>query len=588
MSEHQSADGFLAPTPEYLAPLFPAYQIHSLIATGGMGAVYHAVQISLDREVAIKILPTEFSNDEAFCRGFEAEAKAMAKLNHPNLIGVFDFGEVNGMLFIVMEYVPGKSLHDAGFGAALDPKEVIRLIQKIASGLAHAHDHGILHRDIKPANILLDQYGQPKIGDFGLARQADLKIQEGEVIYGTLGYTAPEVLVPPHHADQRADIFSLGVMLHELLTGKLPGADRRLPSAICHCDARLDAVVRKATQPRPELRYQKASEIADDLEKIENNPGARVQQTGNGAMLRPAALHQVVQAPASRSSQKSNSGFILLLLLAVAFGGYLFRDKLMLLVKEAQSKPKPQHVPIVADPKPHPSVEKPVVPPEPVTSNTEPPNSPVIKNPKPHNPTPKANTNKLDGLDPWAPANKPTTSNEPTAPVKPTPTVAKFNVPDFLKTAQGVMIRKSAFDISRSQDALKKNMLEFEKEGTRLIRKSFGRHERDYVEKDFGKFVEHQARHDNRVGDKLPAQLEGRTEFQELLKNYQKKETGIDEELVSALNDESQIYLKGLEIKVKKLSAEDDPAAVKEIQREIKRVKKDPMYFVDMMVSGNK
>lgn len=596
MSENQSVDGFLAPTPEFLAPLFPAYQIHSLIATGGMGAVYHAVQISLDREVAIKILPTEFSNDETFCLNFEAEAKAMAKLNHPNLIGVFDFGEVSGMLFIVMEYVPGKSLHDAGFGAALDAKEVIRLIKKVALGLAHAHDNGILHRDIKPANILLDQQGQPKIGDFGLARPVDLKIQDGEVIYGTPGYTAPEVLVPPHHADQRADIFSLGVMLHELLTGKLPEADRRPPSAICHCDVRLDAVVRKATQPRPELRYQSAAHIADDLEIIENSPASLAQQTNNATMRRPAAMHHVMQAPPPASAKSSNSGFVVVLLLALAVCGYIFRDKLMLMIKEVDPKSKLLELPFLSEPNADPNAEpiqepsigKPVVPPKAVTGNKEEPELPAVEQPIQKKPAPTVNREKLEKPEVWESLNKLAPSDQPEVPHESAPTVAKLDVADFLKTAQGVMIRKSAFDISRSHDALEKNIIEFKKEGRRLIRKYISKYRKDYAEKDFDMFVDRLVQGGNRVGNQLPYEFEGREGFEGFLENFQRNETKIEADLASALNDEAQTYIKGLEIKIQKLREDNDPVAADEIQSEIDKVKQDSAYFVEMMVKGNK
>jgi len=586
MSEYESATGFLAPAPEDLAPFFPAYEIHSLIATGGMGAVYHAVQISLEREVAIKILPTEFSSDESFCQSFEAEAKVMAKLNHPNLIGVFDFGEVNGMLFIVMEYVPGSSLHDASRGAALDPAEVMRLVKQISSGLAHAHDHGILHRDIKPANILLDQHAQPKIGDFGLARPVDLKVQDGEIIYGTPGYTAPEVLVPPHHADQRADIFSLGVMLHELLTGKLPEADLRTPSAICHCDARLDAVVRKATQPRPELRYQSASHIADDLEKIENSSGPRLLQTAAPSPGLRAPVHPAMNARMLASTKKTNSGLmVVVFLLALGLCGYFFRGKLMPSTTEAEPKGKPVEVaPLLPVPKPeNPEIKRPV-PPKParvVTKKTEDP-KPIVNHEEPAQPEAPIGTN-----EPTAP-NEPVVSNEPVVPSESAPTEAKFDVPSFIKSAQGVMIRKSAFDISRREDALEKNMVEFKKEGKRLIRKYFEKYEKDYAERDFDMFVELQVQSGNRVGDELPHRFEDRAGFQQFLENFQKNETKIDADLVSALSDESQTYLQGLEIKIKKLREDNDPVAADEIQSEIDHVKQDPAYFVDMMVSGNK
>ena len=217
---------FIAPSPEALAPHFPAYDVEAFIAKGGMGAVYKATQKSLDRPVAIKILPREFGEDAEFRASFEAEAKAMAKLNHPNLIGVYDFGEIDGMLFIIMEFVNGKALYYSAHGKAIDAQLALGLVAKICHGLHHAHRGGILHRDVKPANILLDQDATPKIGDFGLARPMDTsRQQDGGLIYGTPGYTAPEVYTRKHPVDQRSDIYSVGVMLYELLSGKTPTQD---------------------------------------------------------------------------------------------------------------------------------------------------------------------------------------------------------------------------------------------------------------------------------------------------------------------------------------------------------------------------
>ncbi len=233
-----------------------------------MGAVYHAIQTSLERPVAIKILPREFSKDAEFRASFESEAKAMAKLNHPNLIGVYDFGEVEGLLFIVMEFVAGQSLHQAAHGCAVEHADAINLVIGVCHGLAHAHDFGILHRDIKPSNILLDGQKNPKIGDFGLARPLEREVEEGEQIFGTPGYTAPEVLHPPFLVDQRTDIFSVGVMLHEILTGYLPDADPRPASKICGCNPRLDTVIKCATDPDPNRRYSSATEVAKELLKI--------------------------------------------------------------------------------------------------------------------------------------------------------------------------------------------------------------------------------------------------------------------------------------------------------------------------------
>ncbi len=258
---------FEAPSPEELHELLPAYDVLAFIAKGGMGAVYKAHQKSLERDVAIKILPREFGEDEAFRKRFEDEAKAMAKLNHPNLISVYDFGEVDHMPYIVMEFVDGKSLHHSAHGKAIEQKEVARLVTGICEGLAHAHEAGILHRDIKPANILLDGKKRPKIGDFGLARFAEESEGEG-IIFGTPDYTAPEVVKRPSAVDTRSDIFSTGVILYELLTGKLPEKSYVPASQIEDVDPRFDKIVRRATHPSPMLRFADGEAMTKDLKQL--------------------------------------------------------------------------------------------------------------------------------------------------------------------------------------------------------------------------------------------------------------------------------------------------------------------------------
>ena len=304
---------FKAPTTEELQQLLPAYDVLSFIAKGGMGAVYKAHQKSLERNVAIKILPREFGEDEDFRRRFEDEAKAMAKLNHPNLIGVYDFGEVDHMLYIVMEFVDGKSFHESFHGRAIDEKEVVHLVSGICEGLAHAHEAGILHRDIKPANILLDSKNRPKIGDFGLARLTEET--EGEsTIYGTPDYIAPEVIKNPGAVDTRSDVFSTGVILYELLTGKLP-EKRYIPaSQVEDVDPRFDKIVRRATHPSPMLRFADGEAMASDLRTLQDAldnqltgivtappPGTATPVTGATQPSAPAASPEG-QAPISEGS----------------------------------------------------------------------------------------------------------------------------------------------------------------------------------------------------------------------------------------------------------------------------------------------
>ncbi|HEY1123695.1 MAG TPA: protein kinase, partial [Haloferula sp.] len=262
-----NAESFDPPSLEDLAALLPGYQLIAFIAQGGMGAVYKARQRSLDRDVAIKILPREFGADPEFRQSFETEAKAMARLNHPNLIGVYDFGDADGMPYIVMEYVPGKSLFHSAHNLAVEPRQAVTIVKAICDGLAHAHENGVIHRDIKPANILLTPKAEPKVGDFGLARPAG----EGStgLLMGTPGYSAPEIIREPDHADHRSDIFALGVVLYELLIGKCPPYDvpPPPPSTIVGCNKDLDVICAIAMHPSASMRYSSAEAMSAALDQ---------------------------------------------------------------------------------------------------------------------------------------------------------------------------------------------------------------------------------------------------------------------------------------------------------------------------------
>jgi serine/threonine protein kinase len=292
--EHVSHSSFEAPDLHEVAGMFPNYDIYSLIACGGMGAVYHAKQRSLDRDVGIKILPRVFSLDKEFRVSFEAEAKAMAKLNHPHLIGVYDFGEAAGLLYIVMEYVPCSSIYAISHRRVVHQDDALKMIIGICRGLAHAHEYGILHRDIKPSNILMDANANPKIGDFGLASSLGKQVEEGESIFGTPGYTAPEVIEPPHVFDHRADIFSVGVMLHEMLTGITPNGVDPIAPLPPTTNPKLRAIIQRAMHQNPAARHSSAEELAADLEKIgavNNNQlltgGASTQKLGKRQLGQP-------------------------------------------------------------------------------------------------------------------------------------------------------------------------------------------------------------------------------------------------------------------------------------------------------------
>jgi len=281
MSEdHQELTNFIAPPLEELDRLLDGYHFESFIAQGGMGAVYLARQTSLDRQVAVKVLPREFSEDENFIKSFQSEAKLMAKLNHPNLIGIYDFGNIDGMLYIIMEFVKGKSLHHSAHGKAISQSAAVDIISAVCSGLAHAHDAGILHRDIKPANILLGKRATPKIGDFGLARVNG--VTESGEIYGTPGYSAPEVLGAPSQVDHRTDIFAVGVMFYELLTGRMPEARYVSVNEYVESDVRFDNIIKKAINTNINMRYSSAQDFADEIKDVIQNPSVASRLLSSG------------------------------------------------------------------------------------------------------------------------------------------------------------------------------------------------------------------------------------------------------------------------------------------------------------------
>lgn len=264
---------FTPPTPEELDVALEGFEVLSLIGQGGMGAVYKAIHLRLDRVVAIKVLPKELeSADPTFGERFLREARSLAKLQHPNLVVVHDFGEVDGLYFIVMEYVEGANLRERLRDGSFKPDAALGILPQICEGLRYAHGQGLVHRDIKPENILLGDDGRVRIADFGLARMvhadaSDISLTGTEQALGTPHYMAPEQLRDPERVDHRADLFSLGVVFYEMLTGNLPQGRFPLPSEEVEVGKHVDEVVLKSLDPYPERRYQQAQEMEEDLER---------------------------------------------------------------------------------------------------------------------------------------------------------------------------------------------------------------------------------------------------------------------------------------------------------------------------------
>jgi len=238
-----------------------------------MGAVYKGFQEKLGRSIAIKLLPAELSADQQFVSRFEREAKTLAKLQHPGIVSIHDFGQTgDGHLYFVMEYVEGTDLRRILEGPGLQPEQALEIIAQICEALHAAHRQGVIHRDIKPANILLTTDGRVKLADFGLARpdrEEHEALTLSNISLGTPDYMAPE----QRHGqtDLRADIYALGVMLYEMLTGQLPQGAWAPPSRRVQVDVRIDEVVIKALQHEPGLRYQQASEMKTDVDDIRSS-----------------------------------------------------------------------------------------------------------------------------------------------------------------------------------------------------------------------------------------------------------------------------------------------------------------------------
>lgn len=267
----------MAPDPQQLQEHFENLEILELLGQGGMGAVYKARQRSLDRLVALKILSPQLTNDPSFAQRFTREARTLARLTHPNIVMVFEFGTVGQLHYLVMEYVDGVDLRNGMRNKSLEPDQALRVVQQVCSALQYAHDEGVVHRDIKPENILLGLRGEVKIADFGLAKLIRNETLEHSLtgtrqVLGTRNYMAPEQIEKPEHVDHRADIYSLGVVFYELLTGELPLGRFAVPSEKAEVNTQLDDVVLRALEKEPARRYQQASQVQTAVESISEVP----------------------------------------------------------------------------------------------------------------------------------------------------------------------------------------------------------------------------------------------------------------------------------------------------------------------------
>ena len=386
--------------------MLPQYQFVCLLGRGGMGAVYKAVQVSLDRPVAIKVLPGDLVLDEdsQFAERFKNEARTMARMNHPSIVNVFDFGETHaGLLFIVMEFIDGTDLAQLILSQGrLTAEHSLAITEHVCDALNYAHRNGVVHRDIKPANILINREGAVKVADFGLAKANDAAVSGGltktNMAMGTPDFVAPEAFIPGFALDGRADLYAIGVMLYQMLTGEVPRGLWKMPSLRIGSDPRFDAVIAKAMQTDRELRYQTASEIHHDLHSIHTTPLGIPQQAVQSPAGAPSAQRPRASGPQlphkdqeqvpqkTALPQKSSPGMIYGLAAAVVVLG------MAALLFSKKEKPAIAETPVVQaqvetpkpEVKPEPVVTpEPEVKPEPAAVAATPPAAAPVMTPEP-------------------------------------------------------------------------------------------------------------------------------------------------------------------------------------------------------------
>ncbi|WP_300676556.1 Stk1 family PASTA domain-containing Ser/Thr kinase [Nocardioides sp.] len=318
MRERRAARGGDAASDPLLGRILDGrYLLTARIARGGMATVYEAHDRRLDRIVAVKVMHAGMGDDKAYAARFVREARAAARLDHPNVVQVFDQGDDDGTLFLVMELVRGTTLRDQmSHGAPLSPTRALALTVPVLSALAAAHRAGLIHRDIKPENVLIADDGRIKVADFGLARAVTAETQHTStgVLIGTVSYIAPEI-VSNGRADQRSDVYSVGVMLYELLTGRKPHEgdspiqvaykhvheDVPAPSALVpDIPPYVDALVARATARDPDLRPADAAVMLRQSQRVAQALASGVSEdieltTDLALPTRPAAEHTIVE-----------------------------------------------------------------------------------------------------------------------------------------------------------------------------------------------------------------------------------------------------------------------------------------------------
>ncbi len=312
------------------------YELEKLVGSGGMSNVFRAHDRLLERTVALKILHLQFSEDADYVERFRREARSVAQLAHPNIVTVIDRGEQDGRQFIVFEFVAGENLKEIVARGPLPVRDAVQLALQVARALSFAHDRGLVHRDVKPQNVLLNDDGQAKVTDFGIARSLDMQgVTQTGTVLGTSDYIAPEQ-ARGQKVDPKTDIYSLGAVLYELLTGEVPFAgdnfvavamrhvNEPAPSVLEHradCPVRLGLGVERAMAKDPADRFESMGEFIAELEACLAEVDGRAEEGATMIVTPPRRLRR--KAPRGRRVPVGSLLLIGLVAALLAIGGFL-------------------------------------------------------------------------------------------------------------------------------------------------------------------------------------------------------------------------------------------------------------------------
>jgi serine/threonine protein kinase len=406
------------------------YQLEGLLGQGGMAQVYRGTDTVLGRTVAIKVLGPQYTRDEAFVTRFRREAQAAARLNHPGVVSVYDTGSDQGVHYIVMEYVAGRTLaeilHQEG---RLLPERAAEVAAQVAGALSFAHAAHLVHRDVKPANIMLTPGGEVKVMDFGIARALSTdSLTQTATVLGTASYLSPEQ-AQGAAVDPRSDVYSLGVVLYEMLTGQAPFAgdspvavaykhvreDPVLPTALVpEVGEDLEAVVMKAMAKNPANRYASAEEMKEDLERVlHGEPVAATPvlapEQSTQVLTRPVRDTAVLPVPAVDDERRRRRQGARWMVALVAFLVFLLLAGGFLVVRAAF-----QGSPAALTP-PSPGVRSPSVTPTLSVPASVPTSVPTTGAPSPASPSPSASASPSQSPSPSSPPSPTGTAPAPTS-----------------------------------------------------------------------------------------------------------------------------------------------------------------------------